>query len=59
VSHAIDRVAFGEIARCRLNLIHISFENNTMTLRVPVAQARAAGLRKLASRKTLAAILPY
>ena len=50
----IDRVGFEEIAGHRLNLIHISFDENQMTLRVPVAQARAAGLRKLASRKQLA-----
>ena len=53
----IDRVGFEEIAGHRLNLIHISFDENQMTLRVPVAQARAAGLRKLASRKQLAEAL--
>lgn len=53
----IERVGFEEIAGHRLNLIHISFEDNQMTLRVPVAQARAAGLRKLASPETLAAAL--
>src|SRR5271155_2026003 len=50
----IDRVGFEEIAGHRLNLIHISFDENQMTLRVPVAQARSAGLRKLASQKQLA-----
>jgi len=50
-------VGFEEIAGHRLNLIHISFDENQMTLRVPVAQARAAGLRKLASRKQLAEAL--
>jgi len=50
----IDRVGFEEIAGHRLNLIHISFDENQMTLRVPVAQARAAGLRKLSSREQLA-----
>ena len=53
----IDRVGFEEIAGYRLNLIQISFEDHQMTLRVPVAQARAAGLRKLASQKALAAAL--
>lgn len=53
----IDRVGFEEIAGHKLNLIHISFEENRMTLRVPVAQARAAGLRKLAGRKELAEAL--
>lgn len=50
----IDRVGIEEIAGHKLNLIHISFDETRMTLRVPVAQARAAGLRKLASRKELA-----
>jgi CarD family transcriptional regulator len=53
----VDRVGFEEIAGHRLNLIHISFEDNRMTLRVPVAQARATGLRRLASRQALAAAL--
>ena len=51
----VERVGLEEIAGYRLNLIHISFEDNRMTLRVPVAQARAIGLRKLASRQALAA----
>jgi CarD family transcriptional regulator len=53
----VDRVGFEDIAGHRLNLIHISFEDNQMTLRVPVAQARATGLRKLATREVLAAAL--
>lgn len=53
----IERVGFEEISGHLLNLIHISFEDNQMTLRVPVAQARAAGLRKLVSQETLAAAL--
>jgi CarD family transcriptional regulator len=50
----IDRVGVEEIAGHKLNLIHISFDENQMTLRVPVAQARAAGLRKLASQQEMA-----
>ena len=53
----VERVGVEEIAGHRLNLIHISFEDNQMTLRVPVAQARAAGLRKLASQQVLASAL--
>src|SRR5271155_3605176 len=53
----IDRVGLEEIAGHRLNLIHISFDENQMTLRVPVAQARAAGLRKLAGQMELAKVL--
>lgn len=53
----VDRVGVEVIAGHRLNLIQISFEDSQMTLRVPVAQARAAGLRKLASRQAMAAAL--
>ena len=47
----VERIATEEIAGHRLELIHITFEENRMTLRVPVTKARTAGLRKLASRK--------
>jgi CarD family transcriptional regulator len=53
----VDRVGSEEIAGHRLNLIQISFAENRMTLRVPVAQARAAGLRKLATPKALDEVL--
>jgi CarD family transcriptional regulator len=53
----IDRVGFEDVAGCRLDLIHISFEDNQMTLRIPVAQARAAGLRNLATPTALTAAL--
>ena len=47
----VERIATEEIAGHKLDLIHITFEENRMTLRVPVAKARTAGLRKLATRK--------
>ena len=47
----IERIATEDIAGHRLELIHITFQENRMTLRVPVSKARTAGLRKLASRK--------
>lgn len=47
----VERIAVEEIAGHKLELIHITFEENRMTLRVPVAKARSAGLRKLATRK--------
>jgi CarD family transcriptional regulator len=47
----VERIATEEIAGHNLELIHITFEENRMTLRVPVAKARTAGLRKLATRK--------
>jgi CarD family transcriptional regulator len=53
----VKAVGFEEIAGHRLNLIHISFDDSQMTLRVPVAQAHTAGLRKIASRKAVAAAL--
>jgi CarD family transcriptional regulator len=47
----VERIATEEIAGHKLELIHITFEENRMTLRVPVSKARSAGLRKLATRK--------
>jgi len=47
----VEKINFEEIAGHRLELIHITFEENRMTLRVPVPKARSAGLRKLATRK--------
>jgi CarD family transcriptional regulator len=47
----VERIAIEEIAGHKLELIHITFEENRMTLRVPVAKARTAGLRKLSTRK--------
>ncbi len=46
----VERIAVEEIAGHKLELIHITFEENRMTLRVPVSKARTAGLRKLATR---------
>ena len=54
---SIERVGFEEFAGYRLNLIRISFDENKMILRVPVAKARSIGLRKLSSRKQLAEAL--
>lgn len=48
----VERIATEEIAGHRLELIHITFEENRMTLRVPVAKARTAGLRKLSTPDT-------
>jgi CarD family transcriptional regulator len=47
----VEKINVEEIAGHRLELIHITFEENRMTLRVPVPKARSAGLRKLATRK--------
>jgi CarD family transcriptional regulator len=47
----VERIATEEIAGHTLELIHITFDENRMTLRVPTTKARTAGLRKLASRK--------
>ena len=48
----VERIATEEIAGHKLELIVITFEENRMTLSVPVSKARSAGLRKLATRKT-------
>jgi CarD family transcriptional regulator len=47
----VERIAVEEIAGHTLELIHITFDENRMTLRVPTNKARSAGLRKLASKK--------
>jgi CarD family transcriptional regulator len=47
----VEKIAREEIAGHHLELIHITFEENRMTLRVPVSKARSAGLRKLSTRK--------
>jgi CarD family transcriptional regulator len=46
----VEKIAIEDIAGHRLELIHITFEENRMTLRVPVTKARTAGLRKLATQ---------
>ena len=53
----VERIAPEEIAGHKLDLIHITFDENRMTLRVPVNKARTAGLRKLASRKQFDEVL--
>src|SRR4051794_35094160 len=34
----VDKVGFEDISGYQLNLIHISFEDNQMTVRIPMAQ---------------------
>ena len=53
----IDKIGTEEIGGHKLDLIYISFEENKMTLRVPVAQARVTGLRKLASPETMTQVM--
>lgn len=48
----IDKIGYEDIAGHRLHLIAVTFAETRMTLRIPVAGARAAGLRKLADRET-------
>jgi len=55
-THGVGRVVDIEakqIAGITLDLFVISFEQERMTLRVPVAKARTSGLRKLSSRKIM------
>ena len=53
----VERIVTETIAGYQLELIHITFEENRMTLRVPVEKARTAGLRKLATRQLFDAAL--
>ena len=53
-THGVGRVLgveTQEISGHSLQVIIINFDKDRMTLRVPVAKARSAGLRKLATRK--------
>jgi CarD family transcriptional regulator len=47
----VVKIAVEDIAGHSLELIHITFDENRMTLRVPVAKARSAGLRRLSTKK--------
>ncbi|MDG6094453.1 CarD family transcriptional regulator [Acetobacter sp. AN02] len=47
----VDRIGVDEIAGTKLEVIQISFPDNQMTLRIPLAKARKAGLRKIVSRE--------
>jgi CarD family transcriptional regulator len=53
----IDKIGSEEIGGHKLDLIYISFDENKMTLRVPIAQARVTGLRKLASPEVMAQVM--
>ena len=53
----IDKIGSEVIGGHSLELITISFDENKMTLRVPVAQAKATGLRKLATREAMEQVM--
>ena len=53
----IDKIGSEVIAGHELDLIYISFDENKMTLRVPIAQARVTGLRKLATPEVMAQVM--
>ncbi|MGC4106956.1 MAG: CarD family transcriptional regulator [Thermomicrobiales bacterium] len=48
----IGRITRETVAGERLELIHITFDESRMTLRVPVSKAAKSGLRQLASAET-------
>ncbi|MBL4690100.1 MAG: CarD family transcriptional regulator, partial [Rhodospirillales bacterium] len=55
-THGVGRVTSvetQEIAGHKLKLFVISFDQDRMTLRVPVTKATTSGLRKLSSRKMM------
>ncbi|WP_018700980.1 CarD family transcriptional regulator [Amorphus coralli] len=49
----IEAIEEQEVAGHKLELIVVNFEKDKMTLRVPVAKAKSAGLRKLADAPTV------
>jgi CarD family transcriptional regulator len=53
----VDRVGLEIVAGHRLHLIQISFSENRMILRVPLAKAQGAGLRALSTTAVFAEVL--
>src|SRR5438128_9420787 len=53
----ITAIEVQEIAGHTLNVFVVTFDKDRMTLRVPLAKAKASGLRKLSSRKEMDAAL--
>jgi CarD family transcriptional regulator len=53
----IDRIGSEVIAGHTIDIIQVSFGDNQMTVRVPAAKARAAGLRKLSSPEAVSKAL--
>ena len=53
----IDRIGSEIIAGHTIDIIQVSFGDNQMTVRVPAAKARAAGLRRLSSPEAVAKAL--
>lgn len=49
----VDRIATETIAGSQIELIHLSFPETAMTVRVPVTKASSSGLRKLAGREVM------
>ncbi len=49
----VTSIEIQEIAGHKLKLFVISFENERMTLRVPITKVATSGLRKLSSRKVM------
>ena len=55
-THGVGLITGSEtqtIAGTELDLLVIDFEQDRMTLRIPVAKAKTSGLRRLSSRKQM------
>ncbi|MBF0859435.1 CarD family transcriptional regulator [Gluconobacter sp. LMG 31484] len=46
----VDKIGMVDVADTVIEMIQISFPGNQMTLRIPLAKARKAGLRKIVTR---------
>ena len=53
----VDRVGVEDIGGQTLRLIHVSFAESQMTLRIPVIKASAVGLRRPSTRQALKEVL--
>ncbi|QDH17683.1 CarD family transcriptional regulator [Swingsia samuiensis] len=47
----VDKIGMVEVADTMIEMVQISFPGNQMTLRIPLAKARKAGLRKIVTRE--------
>ena len=53
----VEKIGIENVAGHDLELIHVAFADNAMTLRIPVASAHKSGLRKLVSPEQMAKLL--
>lgn len=53
----VSDISKDNVAGCELELIVVNFDKDRMTLRIPMAKAESAGLRKISNRNSFGAAL--